>query len=554
MIAGCGTSNQPVKETTSKVSTAASSDSSATAVKSNVNEFGWEVPETTMEITFYNCDKNDPDKDAKVSEQMAKYILDKFNVRMTRIVYDMDSKEKLNLMLASNDYPEAIVAMDEDNVAKWKAQGKLQDLTPQVDKIGTDIKKALDYRYKRYLDENGKLYKIPRGWGIFPIPDYSAAIRWDWYTAMGSPKIETPDDYFNVLSQMLAAHPKNSKGEKNYAMSWNQTDSNNFNNALNSYMGIWGLKDGYKEDADHNLTHWLNTSEGLEATKYLNKYTVAGIMDPDAFINKYEDWKQKFSNERILGNINSWWQCWNAGHEVWQKTWKDWKDDQRFVQIALKAPGAEKSYMTAKDSFGWNYTVVTDKCKDVEKLVKWINFNMTPMGERLLCWGVPNVKGQSIWNFDSSTGTWTWAEDMKADLFASKLNYDTVDLNGGTRFSLCEGSDPIADDKKSCVWYDQNFNQEIKWKKIMNDNLKDTIYDNTAAKRVIFSPDNSLTVVKQQIDDSIRTGWAKCVMSKTEAECVSNFNTLRDSLNKAGLHDIEKYRSQEYKKTLDAWK
>ena len=67
---------------------------------------------------------------------------------------------------------------------------------------------------------------------------------------------------------------------------------------MNNVLGIWGLKDGYKEDADHNLTHWLNTSEGLEAVKYYNRFYLEGLMDPDSFLNKFDDWKLKFSNDR----------------------------------------------------------------------------------------------------------------------------------------------------------------------------------------------------------------------------------------------------------------
>jgi putative aldouronate transport system substrate-binding protein len=221
---------------------------------------------------------------------------------LKKSMYDIDPKEKLNLMLVSGDYTPVIVAMDSDNMTKWQAQGKLIDLAPLVEKYAPGIKKELGDKYNTYLDKDGHLWGLPRGWGYLPIPDNSAHIRLDWYTKMGSPKIETPDDYYNVIKKMVEAHPTNAKGEKVYALSWNDQVK------IEQIMGIWGLKDGYKEDNANNLTHWVNTPEGLEAVQYYNKFFREGLLDPEAFLNKYDDWKVKFTSERIVGHIGPWWQ------------------------------------------------------------------------------------------------------------------------------------------------------------------------------------------------------------------------------------------------------
>lgn len=541
LAAGCG-SNENAGNTNGQTPSSAAASTSA---NQKVNEYGWAVPEKTLEITAYQADKSNPDTVAKNTELINQYLLEKFNVKINKTQLDIDPNEKLNLMLASNDYLDVIIAMNDDNLSKWKSQGKIQELTPYVDEVGSDIKTALGDTYKRYLDENGKLYGIPRGWGLLPLPDRSAHIRWDWYNEMGSPKIETPDDYYTVLKKMLEQHSRNSKGEKAYAISWNE------NCNIETIAAIWGLKDGYKEAADHNLTHWLNTPEGLEFTKYFNRFYREGMLDPDAFINKFDDWKTKFSNERIMGHIGNWWESWNAGHEVWQKSDPNWKEDQRYVQIKIKAPQAENAYLAPKDTFGWNYTVITDKCKDAVEIMKFINFTMTPIGTRLVSWGVPNT-ADSNWKYDGD-GKWSFDETAKQSLLSGNYDYTKHDLLGGSQFWFGVQQSPLPDDNTSVCWYDQNFNQDSKWKKMFNDNLKGTIWDSTA-RRITFTPENPLTPVKQQIEDSIKTGWAKAVLSKTEEDCTANFNELRDKMNKAGLHDIEKFRTEEYKKNLEAWK
>ncbi|MBO7742867.1 sugar ABC transporter substrate-binding protein [Paenibacillus sp. MWE-103] len=520
----------------------AQQDAGSGGAAPKVNEYGWTMPEKTITVDYYTADKDNPDKVAKKFAAIHDYFLKTFNVDVKKMQYDVDGKEKLNLMLASNDYPGVLSAIDSDTIDKWRAQGKLIDLAPLVDKYGPNIKKELGAKYKSYLDKDGKLWGIPRGWGYLPIPDNSAHIRWDWYQAMGSPKLETPDDYYNVLKQMVAAHPKNAQGQKTYAISWNDQIS------VNTVLGIWGLKDGYKEDADHNLTHWLNTSEGLEAVKFYNRFYREGLMDPDSFLNKFDDWKLKFSNEQIIGHIGPWWQSWNAGHEVWKTTNPDWTDEQRYVQIALKAPGAEAAYLSPKDTTGWNYTVITDKEAHPEDIVKFLDFEMTPIGTRLTGWGIPNLP-ESVWSYKSD-GSWSFNDAQKQKLLAGTFDYDKADeATGGNQIWLDHPQGLMSDDGKSTAWYDQNFNDEDKWKAKMNANLKDTIYDNTA-RRIVFTADNPLTIVNQQIEDLIKTGFAKAVMSKTEEGAVQAFDDMRDKALKLGLKDIEAFRAQAYKDNL----
>ncbi|WP_206669891.1 extracellular solute-binding protein [Paenibacillus luteus] len=513
-----------------------------TVAAGTVNEFGWKLPAKTTKIHFYQADQGNPDKINKKQAAFHTYLLDKFNVDITRSSLDVDPKEKLNLMLVSGDYPEVIAAMDDSAISQWKAQGKIMDLAPLVDQYGPNIKKELGARYESYLDEDGKLWGIPRGWGYLPIPDFTAHIRWDWYQELGAPAIETPEDYYNVLKQMVAKHPTNANGEKTYALSWNSDV--NINNAL----GFWGLKDGYKEDADHNLTHWLNTEEGKQAVLYYNRFFLDGMMDPDAFVNKFDDWRIKFSSERIAGHIGPWWQSWNAGHEVWLKTDADYKEDKRYVQIAFKAQGAEKAYLSPKDTHGWNYTVLTDKAQSPEEIIKFLDFMMTPVGTRLLGWGIPNIE-DSYWNYEED-GKWSFNETTKQALLDGKLDFEKTEAaNGSNSFWLAYPQGLLSDDQKSTAWYDQNFIQDDKWKKLMHENVGDTIYDSTE-RRVSFMNDNPLTIKNQQIEELIKTGFAKAVMSKTEAEAIKNFDELREKAIKIGLADIEKYRTEQFKKNI----
>ncbi|MCU6711220.1 sugar ABC transporter substrate-binding protein [Paenibacillus sp. J5C_2022] len=542
LVSACSSSNNN-NQANDVQPPASEKDSGKEAV---VNEFGWTVPEKTIEINFY-AGQDNPDKVEENQQLLQAYILEQFNVKLNKIVYDVDKKEKLNLMLASGDYPEVITGLSAEDVAKWAAQGKAIELSEYIEKQAPNIKSQLGDWYSSYFDKDGKLYGLPRYWGILPIPDYSAHIRYDWWTAMGSPAFETPEQYFDLLKQMQQQHATNSNGETTYALSSYAPVTKNM---VPTLAGMYGLKDSFKVTDEGEFTHWVNTDEGLELTKYINRFYREGLLDPDMFVNKFENWKAKFSTERVMGHIGAWWQSWNGGHEVWQKTNPDWKEEQRYIQVALKADSADMAYLSAKNARSGSFTIITDKAKSPESIIKWLNFSVTDLGTRLIGWGAPN-QADSVWTFKD--GKAEWVDAARRQIVDATWNYDLGEKIGQDMFNLVEGQGLMKDDGKSTYWFDQNFNEEAKWKKLMNDNLKDTIYDFTRGI-IPIDPSTPLAITMQQVDDQLETLWAKAVMSDTEEAAVSNFMALRDKLNKAGLKDIEQFKSDVYKQRMQDWK
>ena len=513
-----------------------------------VNEYGWEIPAQTIDLEYYYKRQVNPDKDAAYNEKMHNYLLEEFNINIVKIVYDTNPEERFNLMLASNKYPVVLTRMTKSDVIKLNNLGKLQDMSPYIAKY-TNIKKELGELYPRYVEENGEVLGLPYGWRLLEIPDYSAHIRYDIYTDMGSPKIETPYEYYDVLKQMIEKNPTNETGEKVYALSWNSRDTMGTN--ISTLAGIWGLKDGYKTDKYNNLTHWINTPEGKEFTAFYNQVHRDGLLDPDAFTNKFEDWRVKFSNKRIIGHIGGWWQSWNAGHEVWQKTDENWTEEQRFMQIAIKDSKADKAYLSPKDTTGWGYTVITDKEKNPEEIVRVLDFMMTPNGTRLMAWGVPN-QAESNWNIESD-GSWSFVEKAKSEIINATYDYEAHRYFGDNQYWLVHPQGSMSDDPTVNAWIDQCFNDTAKWKKLLNENMKGTAYDNSAMSQVVFLPNDPILVKKQQVEDTIESLWPLTVLSNTPEEFEKNYNNMVKKLKKAGVDELQDYMEEGYKANLAKW-
>lgn len=517
------------------------------------NVYGWDVPKETMDLTFYQKVQADPKDTEKNMKLMKEYMLDTFNINIEKQVYNTDYQERFNLAMASNDYPEVIANLNKTDILQMKEQEKIIELTPYMDKYGQNLKKALGDKYQRYLDEDGKLYYLPAGWGMLPIPDYSAHIYYETWKELGSPNSIPLDKYYDVLKEDIKKNPTTADGQKRYALSWHETLTTN-NVGINTIAGFWGLKRGYKEDADNNLTHWVNTQEGYDFTKFYNQVYRDGLFDPDGFTNKFDDWKEKFSNRRVAGHIGGWWETWNAGHEVWQKSDPDWKEEDKYVQVNIAVPGVEQSYLSPKNTSGGGFTVVTNKVESQEKIVQIIKFfdlvasdNMN----RLLGWGVPNLEF-SNWNINDD-GTWEFNEKSKQELINAEYDYTLHDTLAPQEIWLTHGVEEMSDLPNGCSWFDQSLRFENKWLKVLNENLGDTAYDASAMMNIDFLPDDDITVTSQQVLDIIKAGWPKAVLSNTPEEFEANFKELKDKANQAGAEQLQQYMSEKYKKNLEDW-
>jgi hypothetical protein len=396
------------------------------------------------------------------------------------------------------------------------------------------------------------MYMMPNQWGILNITDYAPEIRWDWWRELGSPKIQTPDDYYNVLKSMVAKHPTNDKGEKTYALC--------FIKDRQSYTivgAMWGLKKGWK-DTNGTLTYFLNTPEGLALTRYVNRFYRDGLLDPDSFVVTLDDWRIKIGNQRLAGHVGDWWIV-LASDDFWPQSIKgfDTRYD-RYTHINVKAPGVAVSTFNPKDANGYYRTIITDKAADPTSILKWINFENSDTGIRFLGWGVPTndipkyYSGEVYggWYYTNQT-TWRFDPERKALLLGNKLDYDKLNTFGiAETLALYQGF--MADG--TCYWYDQNFNNDVEWKKIMNTNLRESMFDFSAFYAITLTPDDPLSVAWQRVQDVVNTQWVQAVMAKTDADCVATYNALVKAANDAGLKDLEKFYSDHYKANLAAWK
>ena len=518
-----------------------------------VNEYGWDVPKETLKISYYAGfgDQAESDELAKPMEQFYK---EKFNVEFEKIVYSVDMNERLNLMLGTGNYPEVITFMSDDMAEKFIQQGRAVELTDLIDKYAPNIKEQLGDYLNLMRNDDGKIYKLPVMWGENPnVAGWDFAVRYDWWKELGEPIYRTPEEYYQTLKKIMERHPVNEEGQKVYALSDNTQGSALYGAMLSAY----GFKNGYKVDEKSGeFTHWINTPEGLEIAKYINRFYREGMLDPDFLNNKFEDWQAKVMNGRVIGNIGTWWHTWVAGQEAWAQQEGDaYNIEKRYINVTVKAPGVEQATDVASNFIGNYRVIITDKAKHPDRIMRWFNWEVSPIGTMITGYGVPGP--DNVW--DIVDGKWIF-KDSALEYNKKNENFHAVrEANGAQAYWMVTKSGWIRDERmdprvtRVSVYDMWPINEEgdfldegvnLSWQYVDGKAWDSTLYT------VTFKADNPISNTNQTIQDTLLSEWAKIITSASEKEAEANFLAARDKLNSLGLHDLERYVADSYKANL----
>jgi putative aldouronate transport system substrate-binding protein len=530
-----------------------------------INEYGWEVPKETITITYFAGFGDQAEEDERI-KPMADFYKEKFNVVINKVLYQIDMNEKLNLMLASGDYPEVIAQMTDEMAEKFIDQGKALEITPYVEKYGPNILKGMGDYINLLKTDEGKLYKLASAWGFTSdILGKDFSVRYDMWKKSGLPMYTNMEEFYEIVKKLVEQNPTNANGEKVYAISTNDQGAALYNTPL----GAYGFKDGYKVDESTNeFTHWINTEEGLEIAKYINRFYRENLIDPDFINNKWDDWVAKVTSERIIANIGTWWHMYVAGHESWiPAEGEKYDSEKRFVNVSIKQPGVDKHTLLRDDFLRDGRTIITDKCTQPENIVKWWNWEVTEKGAIITGYGVPGP--DNVYDFVDDKVIFT-----DASFYSSNINEDyhkPKDASGSFAYWMVapaytplntkypEMMDERVKPHHFCLWgwelnYDKVEISKFDANKQLDLELKNKYYEPEAwdatLLKVVFPPEAPISIINQNIKDNLLSEWAKIITADTEDQCRANFIAAREKLNELGLQELEQYNQESYQKNL----
>ena len=544
-------------------------DLSSADLQGEENEWGWVVPEETLVIDVYGGQGDQEELEA--DEQGGKavldqWLLDNLNVKINWTYYSVDMDEKLNLMLANGDYPAVITNITDEMANKFIQQGKALDLTEALEKYGDNITR----RYGNYLnmlkDEDGHIYKLAHLWGNNPnVAGYDFGIRYDYWKELGESEIySTPEGYYEAVKKVLENHPTNANGQTTYGFS--SVDKGQ--NFLKAMLGAYGFVNEYQHDEESGtFTHWINTEDGLEIAKFVNKLWRENMIDPDFLSVDYETLMTKMQNEQILANFGTWWYGWTGGHQYWATQDPDnYNVEKRFANVSVHADGKtmDDTTLLTNNFLGSYRCIITDKCTDLGMVMRYLNWESSELGNFIMGWGPPSE--ENVWDI-AEDGTWVLDDEiMHVDTKETTFHTVREQQNGGGMYMLAINGQWLKTDDT------QNFDQidprvdrvsvydywpvnedgtfadegiQLSWG-FYTASAKDTSMYN-----VTYDPNDDITITKQTIQDTLETEWARIITAESEEECEQYFAEAQEKCNSLGLEEVTEYVKSQYEANVE---
>lgn len=264
---------------------------------------GNSAPKEIVEISALAYDRGSiPSSEGTLEENwFTKWVNEnvaKLGVKVKYIpVPNSQREQKLATLLASGDAPDVSFTYDANVISNYSANGGLTDLTPLLDKYGTNLKKKIDSSYIEQVKVNNILTSIPL---IVNGTVDATWIRKDWLDKLNLKAPTNIDEFYNVLKQFKEKDPGN-LGDKNMPFALSADATHSFQNIDAAILPAF-VKSA--PTGEQLVTPWYFWPEAKEAVKFLNKLYNEKLMGQFIIDKDGSQIKQKIITGELGATIN----------------------------------------------------------------------------------------------------------------------------------------------------------------------------------------------------------------------------------------------------------
>ncbi|MCY9667274.1 ABC transporter substrate-binding protein [Paenibacillus alginolyticus] len=303
-----------------------------------------------------------------------------------------DAKQKVSLMAASNDYPDFIYAKGDSNLIV--NAGGFIDLAPLIDKYAPNLKKLYgDYMKRLRWNKDDKAIYTLGAYGVGQQqwePATGFELQHGVVKELGYPKLRTIQDFENAIKTYKDKHPT-VDGQPTIGLSLLADDWRILISVTNpAVFATGGPDDGewYVDPKTQKAVYHFTRPEEKEYFKWLNHMNDIGLLDPESFVQKYDQYQAKISSGRVLGLIDAKWEYQQAE----QALKKAGKEDQTYGLYPLTLNDSIKyhDFQDSGYSGGWGIGI-SKTCKDPVRAIKFLDWLATEPAQILNNWGIEGV-------------------------------------------------------------------------------------------------------------------------------------------------------------------
>ncbi|HZG56097.1 extracellular solute-binding protein, partial [Paenibacillus sp.] len=321
-----------------------------------------------------------------------KIMQEKTGVSLKYDIIVGDIFQKWDLWLASGDYPD-IVRLDAEAVSKYRDAGAIIPLNDLIDQYGPNIKAKWGDNLDLLRHSDGNIYSIYSVNLAEEAPADSTAqfvVQYAVLEEAGFPEIKTLDQLYTVIKDYVAKHPdidgNPTIGFGAAADSW--TMNIFFNNA--SVYAAGHPDHGNFVIDENNQVKWnITSANAIEYYKFLNKLYNEGLLDKEAFTLTDQGLQAKMAQGRVLAAYAP---SWFVGGPQGSLR-AEGKLDRQYAHlpIHLSENVVDRSNALTPANGGTHEWAITEKAKNPERIIQFIDFLFSDEGQILTQWGIEGV-------------------------------------------------------------------------------------------------------------------------------------------------------------------
>ncbi len=288
--------------------------------------------------------------------------------------------ERLTLMLAGGSYPDCFFrnTITVDDVKKYAADGVFIRLNDYInEEYMPNFMKAIAENDPQLLtkmaDENGDIYYILGGTASYLVGT-QWAINTTWLKNLGLEMPTTTDEFIEVM-RAFRDNDANGNGDPNdeipFSFSFDKTNGGYFSSVYNTF----GTATGYYVDDNDQVAYGPVTENYRSMVKFLNTLYEEKLIDQELFTHDRSTFLAKGQLDPLLyGSFLNW----RAGEVV-----GDVIADENYASLILSVDGTIHPWTPSSSFSSFLCLAITDKCQDVETLIRFIDYTFDPMVSEL---------------------------------------------------------------------------------------------------------------------------------------------------------------------------
>lgn len=323
-----------------------------------------------------------------------------------------DFTEKVSLMAASGDLTDMMYCQEASKIL-YDAKSVIQ-LDDYISKFGQDVKRLYGddvLKMARWSLDDPHNYFLPTG-GVKELPltnqdnDNGFLLQLAACKALNYPKIKTLADFESAIKTFYAQNPMiDGQPAIPYSLcfdDWNGIFS--ILNPIGSVCGDNGDDGEYRVDlTTRQATFRYTLPEYKEGYRWLNHMNDIGLLDPESFVQKFDQYQAKIASGRVIAcnDVVSW--HINSAIDSLKAAGKA---DRAYAIFAPSLDGKivyngnARGMWTSRDG-----VMISTKCKDPERAFKFLDWLCTDEAQILNHWGIEGV------DYTIQNGKRTWTDD-----------------------------------------------------------------------------------------------------------------------------------------------